>query len=210
MPELLQRLDLELLPAKARHDAHHQHEVAEIEAIVQGIDGRGRVQRNARPPPPANESRPAAAADRPPFRCGSSAGRRPPRGTALHSGRARKSSDARPTAGSVDRRTASTTGSPKLRLGTKWPSMMSRWSSFAPARSTRRISSPKLREIASQQRRGHRRRRRVQISKNPRTGHTEIAKMPAGNRTRGGWAEMCRCESFVRRVSVPFLQSIST
>ena len=48
MAQLLQRHGLELLTAEAGHDAHHQHEVAEIEAAAQGLDRRGRIQRDAR------------------------------------------------------------------------------------------------------------------------------------------------------------------
>ena len=97
--------------------------------------------------------------------------------TPRRSGPARRSSDARPAAAASTRRTASTIGMPKLRLGTKWPSMMSRWRIRAPASSSRRISSASA-TIESQQRRPDQRGAGVQCGNQFLAGH-RLGKLPA-------------------------------
>ena len=113
---------------------------------------------------------------------------------------------------SVERRTASTTGSPKLRLGTKWPSMMSRCSSFAPALFDAANLLAQFGEVAGQQRRRDQRCGGVQIGKNPRSGHTGSVENLGGNPTRGRLDRMSRCQEPRRTSAIPPLRftSIST
>ena len=91
-------------------------------------------------------------------------------------------------------------GNPEAEIGTKWPSMMSKWSSFAPARSTRRISSvaPRSRRPAAT----------APPSATPRANQQGSANWTYRKRQNACWesnsrrlGRMSRRKSFVRRVS---------
>ena len=98
-----------------------------VEELFDGGDRRGRIEARSPPTPRACGSAAAVAAAPTPPRCESSSGPRPHGETPRHSGAGSEIIRWTSSGNRVTRRTASTIGTPMLRLGTKWPSMMSRW-----------------------------------------------------------------------------------
>ena len=139
----------ERLAAEAGIDGHHQDEVEPIEHVFDRLGRRRGIERDARLL--------AERADRL-QRAVEMLGRLGVDGDGVRAGlgegfeigvaRAR-SSDGSRTVLSVSGRRAATTGGPKVMLGTKWPSITSRWIQSAPAAAMSRTSWPSLEKSAA-------------------------------------------------------------
>ena len=129
---LVQQLRQELLPAEAGLDRHDQQQV-EVRAAAPGTARPGCPGRSPARPGPRPRAGPGPAPTGSLGRLGVEGHvvRRRPRRTGSPSAPARRSSGGSRTGASVAARSVCTSGSPMVRLGTKWLSMMSTCSQSA-------------------------------------------------------------------------------
>ena len=144
----------EALAAEAGIDGHHQHEVDEVEQRLDHRGGRAGVDRDAGALAEVADGLERAVDVRPGLGMDGDRRRRRPRRRPRGRGRPGRSSGERRRTCRVCGRSAFTTGGPKVMLGTKWPSITSRWIQSAPAASTARVSSAEPREIGREDRGG--------------------------------------------------------